>query len=175
MRCRWKDTDKLHKIGRVVIRCVRCGRHAIKRDDGKPTHATCWGWPHWWELGNWFKLFLEAFGITKERYDMARAKVGLPPCTTCPGRQVAMNSAGERLRDGLKFYLALAKRLHGSAYRKLREKLLPKNWHTHRGGDAQLDAATAPDASHLNADIPADNHPVSDFSAQNKHFLIPLK
>lgn len=89
MNCDFVPTDGLHRTGRRLIRCTRCGyvgrlpRSGNPADNSKPCNA----WPRWYEFGYWVELELQMLGITASP---------LSKCN-CEGRKAWLNTFGGKL------------------------------------------------------------------------------
>lgn len=99
MNCVWRDIpDSRDNRGWRRVECVRCGRKLnhtphIHTD----IHASCPAFPWWHEAGFWIELLLKALGITKDRYNWLRRRVGIKKPCGCPQNQEAMNKSGHKL------------------------------------------------------------------------------
>jgi hypothetical protein len=94
------DANDLNERGFPKHSCRRCSKswhQCGSPSEWKGDPVYCKGTPAWWEVGCWFNILLEVFGINAKRFSWLKHKLGFVPKCDCHEREEKLNTLGQRL------------------------------------------------------------------------------
>lgn len=103
MKCEWLP-DGPEKNGKRAYKCARygCGlKTKLQPHPPEKIHSVCRAWPRWHEFGHWVALVLEAVGLSENRWNWLRWRLGfITPCG-CKKRKERLNWVGRTIKGWL--------------------------------------------------------------------------